>query len=159
MIEGSGPYADAARSLLAEHDVIVWKWRSGSSGVAYTSTETKRVIECPKPTGAVSFGILAHEVGHQVLHRGNGSYPRWREEIEAEQFALDAFDRLDVPNRQRYLKNASKHVARATTRVLDRRPSLATIEEIQGALPGWLRDSDRSQILDAATVAERARNS
>ena len=49
----------------------------------------------------MSFAVLAHEVGHQVLGRVR---PRWREEYLAWQFALDAMERHSVPVTDRVLE-------------------------------------------------------
>lgn len=80
-------YVAAAAELLASSGCTIRSWRSSLTGVAYTRS-TEWAIEVPMPTTARAFGVFAHEVGHQVLHRGN-SAPRWLEEVQAWEYALD----------------------------------------------------------------------
>lgn len=94
----------AGRDLLDTHAVRVRKWRTNSTGIAFSD---RREIECPKPKGVISFIVLAHEVGHCVLHCRNGKYPRWREEVEAWQFALNVLDEYDLPGYERAHEFAS----------------------------------------------------
>lgn len=88
-------YEHAGRALLARHNVDVRKWRTSSTGVASVAA---REIECPIPRGPVSFGVLAHEVGHVVLHQQR-TKPRWQEEVEAWEFALRAVEDADLGDR------------------------------------------------------------
>jgi hypothetical protein len=88
-------FEEAGAALLAETGCTVRKWRTKTTGVAYTNADDWG-IEAPRPRGALSFATFAHEVAHQVLHRRN-SKPRWLEEIEAWEWALAQFDRFDLP--------------------------------------------------------------
>jgi hypothetical protein len=87
-------YTEAAFVLLAETGCTVRRWRTGLSGVAHTSAADWG-IQSPPPTTALRFGIFAHEVAHQVLHRSS-SQPRWLEEIQAWEWSLDQFRRFDL---------------------------------------------------------------
>jgi hypothetical protein len=63
------------------------------TGIAWMG-HPDRVIEAPHPKSPMSFAVLAHEVGHQVLGKVR---PRWREEQLAWLFALDAMEANQVP--------------------------------------------------------------
>jgi len=88
-----GRFAAQAACLLREHDVRVCHWRANMSGIAWIG-HPRRPIEAPHPRSALSFAVLAHEVGHHVL--GNVR-PRWREEQLAWQFAFGQMEALGVP--------------------------------------------------------------
>jgi hypothetical protein len=77
-----------------ESGVTVVKTRKRSSGVAMIASDDW-AIEAPAPRGAIGFAVFAHEVGHQMLHRGK-STPRWLEEIEAWEYALEQFARFEL---------------------------------------------------------------
>lgn len=94
---GRDPWRAAAETLLAETGCTVRRWRPKLSGTAWTESDDWG-IEVPPPSTPVRFGILAHEVGHQLLHR-HGSKQRWLEEFEAWEYALAQFDRFDLPGR------------------------------------------------------------
>jgi hypothetical protein len=87
-------YTEAAYVLLAESGCTVRRWRPTLSGIAKTSAADWG-IEAPEPTTATRFGIFAHEVAHQVLHRASAA-PRWLEEIQAWEWSLDQFRRFDL---------------------------------------------------------------
>lgn len=81
-------YVRAAHALLAETGCTVRKWRRDLTGCAATGSPSW-AIESPKPTTARAFAVFAHEVGHQVLHRGpRGNRPRWLEEVQASNYAV-----------------------------------------------------------------------
>lgn len=103
------PYEAAGRVLLRESGCTVRKWRADATGTAYTSAEDWG-IAVPHPRGPISFGVFCHEVAHQLLHRRN-SAPRWVEEVEAEQWALDQFLRFDVRGYEAYKARAVKHLS------------------------------------------------
>ena len=75
------------------HGLRVRKWRSGTSGCAwtvhYTDGTVSRLIESPYPRGPVSCAIFLHEVGHHVLGLRRFS-PRCLEEYHAWDWALKA---------------------------------------------------------------------
>lgn len=113
-----GRFATEATRLLHEHDVRVCHWRGNMSGIAWIG-HPRRPIEAPHPRSALSFAVLAHEVGHHVL----GSVrPRWREEQLAWQFAFTQMDALDVPLtaavRERYAASMRYALAKALRRGL-----------------------------------------
>lgn len=87
------PFWQPAFILLKESGCTC-RWRNGLTGRAFTSS-SDWLIETPPPTTARRFSVFAHEVGHQVLHRGS-KLPRWLEEVQAWDFALDAFKRFDL---------------------------------------------------------------
>ena len=129
------PYEAAAETLIRESGVTVRKWRTTTTGTAYTR-DADWGIEAPRPRGPISFGVFAHEVAHQVLHRFN-STPRWREEIEAEDWALDQFDRLGflAAERWEYERHAARHLAYAFSKAIRRSPRLA--DTIRREFPEW----------------------
>ena len=87
---------DAVVSLMLErYGVRVRKWRSSSSGVAWTVTyrdgRVVRLLESPKPKGPMSMAIFLHEIGHHAI--GLGVYrPRCLEEYHAWAFSLRAME-------------------------------------------------------------------
>ena len=119
----AGRFAAQASGLLREHDVRVCHWRSNMSGIAWIG-HPRRPIEAPHPRSALSFAVLAHEVGHHVL----GSIrPRWREEQLAWQFAFGQMERLGVPLtdavRERYAASMRYALAKALRRGLREIPA------------------------------------
>lgn len=110
-------YELAAAALLAQSGCTVSKYRSSNTGAAFTFGD-EWDIEVPHPRGPVSFGVFAHEVGHQLLHRHNGGYPRWLEEIEAWEFALDCFRRFELPGVERCRADAAKALVYAAVKAL-----------------------------------------
>jgi hypothetical protein len=128
-------YEDAARVLLAESGCNVRKWRTKNTGAAYTSSDDWG-IETPRPRGQASFAVLAHEVGHQLLHRHNGKQ-RWLEEVEAWEYALDQFDRFRLDGREQATATANRCVAYAVSKALRRRCSDATAQAMTERLAEW----------------------
>jgi hypothetical protein len=114
-VEGTEPWRSAAQTLLDETGCEVIRWRSGMTGRSMTYTAE---IEAPRPKTARSFAIFAHEIGHQRLHRENGKYPRWREEVEAWEFAFDQFTRFGLPGRNKQRKIAVRFIGYAFTKAV-----------------------------------------
>lgn len=87
---------DAVVALMLEkYGVRVRKWRSSSSGIAWTLTykdgRVTRLLESPKPKGPMSMAIFLHEIGHHAI--GLGAYkPRCLEEYHAWMFSLRAME-------------------------------------------------------------------
>ena len=125
-------YEQAARILLAESGCNVRKWRKANTGTAYTASEDWG-IETPRPRGQASFAVLAHEVGHQLLHR-HSSKQRWLEEVEAWEYALDQFERFGLAGRERAEVTADRCIAYVVTKSLRRRASRETYEAMQARL-------------------------
>lgn len=94
-LEGKEPFLTAAQTLLDETGCEIKLYRKECSGFAYT-TSPEWWIVVPRPTTPERFGTFAHEVGHQVLHRFN-SKPRWLEEIEAWEYAVEQIERFGLP--------------------------------------------------------------
>jgi hypothetical protein len=107
VVEGREPWVSAAYTLLCESGATVRRWTTGS-GAAWTSADDWGIV-CPPPRGWSSFGIVAHEIGHQLLHR-TGTRPRWLEEVQAMRYALDAFDRFQLPQRERWRASAERRL-------------------------------------------------
>jgi hypothetical protein len=96
-LEGTDPWKTAAAGLLKLSGCEIVNYRTSMRGVAWTKHRSGRWwIAVPRPKSWTSYAVFAHEVGHQMLHRGNGKYPRWREEIEAWRWALDHWG--DLPH-------------------------------------------------------------
>lgn len=96
---GKQPWLAAARVLLAESGCEIRRV-TRQSGRAYTRSR-EWLIDVPPVADGARFGVFAHEVAHQLLHRHlRGDLrvgPRWREEIEAWVWALAQFDRFELP--------------------------------------------------------------
>lgn len=118
-------YEDAAAALLRESGCTVRKWRKNNTGTAYTKARDWG-IECPRPTTARRFGVLAHEVGHQLMHR-QGQKPRWVEEVEAEVFALEQFLRFGLPGIETYQHVAVRHLRYTFAKATRRSPRLHAV--------------------------------
>jgi hypothetical protein len=101
------------------------------TGCSYGDT---REIESPRPKTARSFAIFAHEIGHQQLHRANGSYPRWKEEVEAWEFALAQFKRFGLKGRNKQRAIAVKCIGYAFTKAVKRGANAKTIH---ATYPRW----------------------
>lgn len=111
-------FTAAAWVLLRESGCTVRKWRSNLTGCAYTRDPDWGIVS-PKPTTAAAFSVFAHEVGHQMLHRV-GSLPRWLEEVQAWEYALDAFDRFGLPGREDVERRAERSIGYAFGKAMRR---------------------------------------
>ena len=134
-VEGKDPWRSAAQTLLDESGCTIVKWRS-SGGCAYS--DGSRRIEVPQPRGAVAFDTFAHEIGHIVLHERNGKVPRWREEVEATDFALEQFTRFSLKGRQKMRERRIAGIAYAFKKATRRGADPAAIKR---AFPGWWEDT------------------
>lgn len=134
-----------ADALIADVGVTVRKYRSNMTGTAYVKSKDWG-IECPEPRGPMSFAVLAHEVGHQRLHR-SGSKPRWVEEVEAWEFALDAMETAGATDAQYQLvlRRAYKSVAYAFVKARRRGVTAETIRE---RFPEWWQAAFERRWLD-----------
>jgi hypothetical protein len=126
----ANPYEAAGRKLVAKHRVTVRKWRRRNTG---TAAPLSRQIEAPKPRGPISFAVLAHEVGHVVLHFSGRRY-RWVEEVEAWEFALKQFDVYGLDGVERARADAVKGIAYAFAKAERRGASPSLIAE---TYPAW----------------------
>ena len=129
------PWRTAVLTLLRESGCTIRRWRKAYTGRAYTR-EADWGIESPQPRGAKSFGIFAHEVAHQMLHRTNGK-PRWQEEIEAWNWALACFDRFGLPGREPVELWAHECVRYALAKARRRAKTDATRAAIDAAETAW----------------------
>jgi hypothetical protein len=131
------PYERAAAVLLRESGCTVRGYRSRNTGRAFTRADDWG-IEVPRPRGPVSFAVFAHEVGHQLLHRGNGKTGRWLEEVEAWEYALAQFDRFALPGVERARVDAAVSLRYAAAKSLRGRLSSATARAILDRMPEWV---------------------
>lgn len=107
------PWRSVARELLDRHNVTVERWARPHWLVDGHANSDTRVIVCRLPRSAVTFHILAHEVGH-VAER----HPPWLPapdydllhplyELEAERFVIETWREFSLPNRrQTYVSSA-----------------------------------------------------
>jgi hypothetical protein len=150
MPEQPNPYEEAAAVLLKESGCTVRKWRQNTTGKAYTRSADWG-IEAPRPRGPISFATLAHEVGHQMFHRFN-STPRWLEELEAWEYALEQFDRFELAGKDKAQEDAAKCLLWAAEKA-NKRASPETAQKILDRYPAWVwaAEVDRSAVeyLDA----------
>lgn len=147
-------YRVAAEALLRESGCTVRRWRTSNTGRAFTRSDDWG-IEVPQPRGPVSFGVYAHEVGHQMLHR-EGSRPRWLEELEAWEYALAQFDRFQLRGIERCRSDAAKSLVYAAAKA-NRRCSPETAQAILDRFPDWVWMHDSCDAMVAADLEEAAR--
>lgn len=156
MPEQTNPYQTAAEILLRESGCTVRKWRKNATGTAYTSSADWG-IESPEPRGPISFAVFAHEVGHQMLHRHN-SAPRWQEELEAWEYAVDQFSRfqLDAKGVRERMVRSLRYAAAKTSK----RCSAETARALLDRYPKWIWTEGQipSTYMDLAVKARGAQN-
>lgn len=123
-------YDAIVREMLVKYGVKVRKWRTNSSGVAWTITykdgRVVRLLESPQPKGPMSMAIFLHEIGHHAI--GLGAYkPRCLEEYHAWAFSLRAMEEhgLNITEsvRTRMFKSLRYAVRKAKRRGLRELPS------------------------------------
>lgn len=147
------PYKVAADLLIHESGITVRKWRNRNTGVAFTKSDDWG-IESPSPTTARRFATFAHEVGHQMLHR-EGSRSRWREELEAWEYALAQFDRFHLPGREKAQSDAAKCLVYAAAKA-NRRCSPETARDILDSFPAWVWAADSGCAMVGADIESSA---
>lgn len=122
-------YDALVREMLTTYGVRVRKWRTNSSGVAWTITykdgHVVRLLESPQPRGPMSMAIFLHEIGHHAI--GLGVYkPRCLEEYHAWAFAIRTMEErgLNVTDRvrERMYKSLRYAVRKARRRGLKELP-------------------------------------
>lgn len=126
-------YEEAAAALIAASGVQVAKYRSGMTGCARIR-DGVREVEIPRVKGAISFGVLAHELGHHALGHVERRQARWIEEVEAWEFALKAVQKLELPGYDRVYADARKSIEQQFYRALRRGVSPDTIAD---RFPAW----------------------
>ena len=102
---------------LINNNIEVLKWTNSSCGVAYINT---RQIKIPIPVDYDTLGVCFHEIGHIVLnHGGKNSKPRFIEEYEAEQYAiqkLKEYNRYNIKFELRAIAHVLSKIAQAKNR-------------------------------------------
>lgn len=142
-------WQQAVDQLIKESGVTVRRWRNTNSGVAYTGADDWGV-EIPIPKGPVTFCMAAHEIGHQLKHRGNGKTPRWVEEVEAWEYALAMLERFELPGRPRAVKRATRGVDYAFRKALKRGVPLQAIID---RFPDWVDEVRRATSNEVYKIA------
>jgi hypothetical protein len=132
VVTGNEPWRSAAQTLLDEAG-CTWS-PSKSSNTGRAKVDGSRRIVAPEPRGRVSFAVFAHEVGHVVRHTENRNNPRWREEVEADEFALEAFTRFGLPGRNKQKRDDASHIAYAFDKAIRRGADPALIRR---TFPAW----------------------
>lgn len=153
MPDKPNPYREAGDALLRESGCTVRKWRKSNSGRAGTRSRDWW-IEAPEPRGPISFGVFAHEIGHQMLHR-NKSRPRWLEEVEAWEYALAQFERFELAGVEKSRADAAGHLAYAAHKA-NRRATPETAHAILARYPLWVWQ-DSSKVMTYLDLHERER--
>ena len=151
----TNPYEIAAETLLRETGCTVRTWRKRNTGRAHTSARDWG-IDVPRPRGPISFATFAHEVGHQLLHRSNGSYPRWLEELEAWEYALAQFDRFNLVGRDKAQTDAAESLAYAANKAIRRRASAETAQRILDRYPDWVWAGDVGRAMASIDIEAAA---
>lgn len=129
-------WQQAVDQLIKESGVTVRRWRNSNSGVAYTGADDWGV-EIPVPKGPVTFCTAAHEIGHQIKHRRNGKTPRWVEEVEAWEYALEQMERFELPDKAgRAMIAATKQIDYSFGKAFRRGVS---IKDINDRFPEWVK--------------------
>ena len=122
-------YEDVVASMKRRYGLRVVRWRSSTSGCAWTVTyrdgSVARLIESPRPRGPMSCAVYLHEVGHHAI--GLGAYrPRCLEEYHAWRWSLETMLELgfNVTEAVRRRRDESLHyaIAKARRRGLKRLP-------------------------------------
>lgn len=135
MPDQPNPYEDAAAVLLKETGCTVREYRRNNTGKAFTKSADWGII-VPRPRGPISFGVFAHEVGHQMLHRFN-SAPRWLEEVEAWEYALAQFDRFELDGKAKSQADAAGSLVWAAAKT-EKRCSPETAQALLDRYPDWV---------------------
>lgn len=157
-MNGREPFLSAAGVLLKESGCTVRKWRRNNTGVSYYR-EADWGIECPEPRGPISFGVLAHEIGHQMLHREVRNQ-RWVEEMEAWEYALAQFERFGLPGADAVRLDAAKCLVYAAAKAERRsKQPRVLMRRIRERFPAWVWELGVSPMREDATndVLEGAR--
>jgi hypothetical protein len=128
-------YEVAGAALLMASRVEVARYRKRTTGVAWEENG-RMLIECPRPRGPVSFCTMAHEIAHHLLNHvcQPKLRPRWVEETEAWDWALEALARFDLPGIERAEADAERCLAYAYAKAIRRGVAPAVIEH---RFPGW----------------------
>jgi hypothetical protein len=147
------PYERAGQALLDESGCVVRTYRTSMNGRAFTRSDDWG-IEVPHPHGPISFGVFAHEVGHQMLHR-HGSRPRWLEELEAWEYALFQFPRFGLAGHDRARDSAAKSLVYAAVKA-NRRGNAETAQRILDRFPVWVWYADSGCAIAGAEIEESA---
>lgn len=142
-------YSRAALELLKESGCTVHRWRSALTGVAFCESP-EWLIEAPEPTTALRFAVFAHEVGHQMLHRGS-RMPRWLEEVQAWEYSLDQFKRFELPEIEVAYTRARRSLTRSFTKAI--RAGVPPTMFYANVEAHWWAES-----IDARQLAEDIRN-
>jgi len=80
---------------LSQHKITVKEWSKSSCGRAWKST-----IKIPVPIDFDTLGVCFHEIGHIVLQHWIKEKPRYVEEYEAEQYAIQKLRKYGFYNKQ-----------------------------------------------------------
>lgn len=101
-------YAALVAELKTHYKIVVHKWRTQMTGMAYelrySDGRIKRMILAPRPRSPVSAAIFLHEVGHHAI--GFGRYqPRCLEEYYVWQWAFREMRARDIPIEARVLRH------------------------------------------------------
>jgi len=117
-------YEQAGEVLVRENNAILIRVRKSMSGRAYhhtTAMTGKWEFSSPLPKTAKSFEVFAHEIGHIHQFQTEGKHkPRWKEEYDAEMFALDCFKRFNFTIPRIILNRIRWHIAYSLAKALNR---------------------------------------
>ena len=127
-------YQAAADELLRRSGCTIRKYRDNLTGLAYT-WDSDWGIETPPPTTPKRFAVFAHEIGHQMLHRGHNR-PRWQEEAEAWDYALARFAEFGLDGHDQAMELAVKSMNKSIWKALRRG---ANHDLIMAGAPTWWR--------------------
>lgn len=108
----------------------------------YASSEPKRIV-CPPLIDRFALGVFLHEVGHVVLgHLRSDDLPGWREEYEAEQWAMKAMRAEGFRVSDEFAGRARHNVRCCIEKALDKEPDCVIDEEVlRFAFPDTWREA------------------
>jgi hypothetical protein len=127
-------YELAGATLLRSERVLVVHERAASTGVSYGDGR----IEAPRARGPISFGTLAHEVGHEVCDHARTREPRWVQEVEAWEYALAQVERFGLKGYERVHVDAARCLAHSFAKAIKRG---VDPEKIRERYPTWWADA------------------
>lgn len=111
------PWRSTALELLDRHRVTVGRWSRPKGLIEGQANSETRVIVCRLPRSAVTFRILAHEIGHVAEQHPQSVaapdydflYPVY--ELEAERFVIETWREFSLLGRRKTYESSARYCA------------------------------------------------